>query len=86
MSGLRLYLYTIATSLYIARRFPTCMGGVAAGGAGLVAADIADSLRLAGIKLKAGDRSFVLESLAGQSVILAQMMAEAPRDYSESEA
>ena len=61
--------------------------GHAAGGSGSVnGADIADSLRLCAIKFKAGDRSFVLESLAGQSVILAQLMAEAVRDYSESEA
>lgn len=56
------------------------------GGAGGVAVeDIVDALKLCALKLQAGDKAFVMESLVGQEVLLGRLMTEAAAEYRDTD-
>ena len=54
--------------------------GASVGGVAVTRADIADALRLAALKLAAGDTEFVLTSLVGQAAVLQRLTEEAAAD------
>ena len=59
--------------------------GASVGGVAVTRADITDELELCALKLQAGDKSFVMESLAAQGILLGRLMNEAAAEYRETE-
>lgn len=60
----------------LARLLGTCADGVT-----VTRGDIADALKLCALKLQAGDKAFVMESLVGQAALLGRLMNEAASEY-----
>lgn len=67
-----------------ARLFGKALAGLLSAsvdGGTISADDISDSLRLCALKLRAGDKAFVMEALVGQQALLQRLMEEAAAEY-----